>query len=224
MFSPWRVQIIVGVSLCAEPSEVLKTKPRVRTTTLWGEKSRDWQGPGALEDPVVVFSGGHNKSHRLGGLKHRNLLSHSTGGEESEIEASAGLSSSEEALLAVDGTPLPQSPLSLSACLPPAAAAAESLQSCPALRDPLDGSPPGSPVPGVLQARTLEGVAISFSSGTHALLAERPSLAKPLRCQPWGRARRSRMLRRRSNSAGWAVRRKRQRQPCHGDPSLHTGH
>jgi len=45
-----------------------------------------------------------------------------------------------------------------------AAAAAKSLQSCPALCDPIDGSPPGSPVPGILQARTLEWVAISFSS------------------------------------------------------------
>jgi len=41
-----------------------------------------------------------------------------------------------------------------------AAAAAKSLQSCPTLRDPIDGSPPGSPVPGILQARTLEWVAI----------------------------------------------------------------
>ena len=46
-----------------------------------------------------------------------------------------------------------------------AAAAAESLQSCPTLCDPRDGSPPGSPVPGILQARTLEWVAISFSNG-----------------------------------------------------------
>ena len=45
-----------------------------------------------------------------------------------------------------------------------AAAAAKSLQSCPTLCDPRDGSPPGSPVPGILQARTLEWVAISFSS------------------------------------------------------------
>ena len=45
-----------------------------------------------------------------------------------------------------------------------AAAAAKSLQSCPTLCDPIDGSPPGSPVPGLLQARILEGVAISFSS------------------------------------------------------------
>ena len=42
-------------------------------------------------------------------------------------------------------------------------AAAKSLQSCPTLCDPIDGSPPGSPVPGILQARTLEWVAIAFS-------------------------------------------------------------
>ena len=47
---------------------------------------------------------------------------------------------------------------------PAAAAAAKSLQSCPTLCDPLDGSSPGSPVPGILQARTLEWVAISFST------------------------------------------------------------
>ena len=46
-----------------------------------------------------------------------------------------------------------------------AAAAAKSLQSCLTLCDPMDGSPPGSPVPGILQARTLEWVAISFSKG-----------------------------------------------------------
>jgi len=45
-----------------------------------------------------------------------------------------------------------------------AAAAAKSLQSCPTLCDPIDGSPPGSTVPGILQARTLEWVAISFSN------------------------------------------------------------
>ena len=44
------------------------------------------------------------------------------------------------------------------------ATAAKSLQSCPTLCDPIDGSPPGSPVPGILQARTLEWVAISFSN------------------------------------------------------------
>ena len=45
-----------------------------------------------------------------------------------------------------------------------AAAAAKSLQSCPTLCGPRDGSPPGSPIPGILQARTLEWVSIAFSS------------------------------------------------------------
>ena len=44
------------------------------------------------------------------------------------------------------------------------AAAAKLLRSCPTLCNPIDGSPPGSPVPGILQARTLEWVAISFSA------------------------------------------------------------
>ena len=47
---------------------------------------------------------------------------------------------------------------------PAAAAAAKSLQLFPTLCDPIDGSPPGSPVPGILQARTLEWVAIPFSN------------------------------------------------------------
>ena len=58
------------------------------------------------------------------------------------------------------GVPLP-SPTNGHAA---AAAAAKSLQSCPTLCDPIDSSPPGSPVPGILQARTLEWVAISFSN------------------------------------------------------------
>jgi len=45
-----------------------------------------------------------------------------------------------------------------------AAATAKPLQSCPTLCDPIDGSPPGPPVPGILQARTLEWVAIAFSN------------------------------------------------------------
>ena len=52
----------------------------------------------------------------------------------------------------------------LSEIIPIAAAAAKLLQSCPTLCDPIDGSPPGSPIPGILQARTLEWVAISFSN------------------------------------------------------------
>ena len=53
--------------------------------------------------------------------------------------------------------------ISLLYICPYATAAAKSLQSCLTLCDPIDGSPPGSPVPGILQARTLECVAISFS-------------------------------------------------------------
>ena len=49
-------------------------------------------------------------------------------------------------------------------CAAAAAAAAKSLQSCPTLCDLIDGSPPGSPVPGILQARILEWAAISFSN------------------------------------------------------------
>ena len=54
--------------------------------------------------------------------------------------------------------------ISETSAYPAAATAAKSLQSCPTLCDPIDGSPPGSPVPGILQARTLEWDAISFSS------------------------------------------------------------
>ena len=53
--------------------------------------------------------------------------------------------------------------LSISSKSECAAAAAKSLQLCPILCDPIDGSPPGSPIPGLLQARTLKWVAISFS-------------------------------------------------------------
>ena len=52
----------------------------------------------------------------------------------------------------------------VSVCVCISAAAAKSLQSCPTLCDPIDCSPPGSPVPGILQARTLEWVAISSSN------------------------------------------------------------
>ena len=47
-----------------------------------------------------------------------------------------------------------------------AAAAAKSLQLCPTLCDPIDGSPPGSPIPGILQARILEWIAFPFSRGS----------------------------------------------------------
>ena len=56
------------------------------------------------------------------------------------------------------------SPETITILLISSAAAAKSLQSCPTLYDPIDSSPLGSPVPGILQARTLEWVAISFSN------------------------------------------------------------
>ena len=60
------------------------------------------------------------------------------------------------------GLPLPS--LLGSTAAAAAAAATKSLQSCPTLWDPIDSNPPGSPVSGILQARTLEWVAISFSN------------------------------------------------------------
>ena len=60
--------------------------------------------------------------------------------------------------------PLPHCNPTPAAAAAAAAAAAKLLQSCPTLCDPKDGNPPGSPVPGTLQARTLEWGAISFSS------------------------------------------------------------
>ena len=61
---------------------------------------------------------------------------------------------------------LPSSPETITALLISYAAAAKSLQSCPTLCDPIDGSPPGSAFTGIFQARTLEWVAISFPSYT----------------------------------------------------------
>ena len=73
----------------------------------------------------------------------------------------------------------------------PAAAAAKSLQSCPTLCDPIDGSPQGSPVPGILQARTLEWVAISFSNAWKwkvkaKSLSRVPTPRDPMDCSPPG--------------------------------------
>ena len=75
------------------------------------------------------------------------------------------------------------------------AAAAKSLQSCPTLCHPIDGSPPASPVPGILQARTLEWVAISFSNAwkwkvkwSHSVVSnpQRPHGLQPSRLlRPW---------------------------------------
>ena len=75
--------------------------------------------------------------------------------------------------------PLPQS----------SAAAAKSLQSCLTLCDPIDGSLPGSPVPGILQARTLEWVAISFSNAWKWKVRVKSlslTLSSPMDCSPPG--------------------------------------
>ena len=66
-----------------------------------------------------------------------------------------------------------------------AAAAAKSLQSCPTLWNPKDGSPPGSPVPGILQARTLEWVAISFSNAWKWKVKVKLLIRVRLLATPW---------------------------------------
>ena len=67
-----------------------------------------------------------------------------------------------------------------------AAAAAKPLQSCPTLWDPIDGSPPGSAIPGILQARSLESVAISFSNAwkwkVKKVAQSCPTLCNPMDC------------------------------------------
>ena len=70
-------------------------------------------------------------------------------------------------------------------CSTAAAAAAKSLQSCPTLCDPIDGSPPGSPVPGTLQARTLEWVAISFSNAGKGKVKVKSLSRVRLLATPW---------------------------------------
>ena len=65
------------------------------------------------------------------------------------------------------------------------AAAAKSLQSCPTLCNPIDGSPPGSPVPGILQARTLEWVAISFSNAWEQKVKVKSLSRLRLLATPW---------------------------------------
>ena len=77
----------------------------------------------------------------------------------------------------------------------PLAAAAKSHQLCLTLCDPINGSPPGSPVPGILQARTLEWVAISFSNAWNQCMKVKsesevaqscPTLSDPMDCSPPG--------------------------------------
>ena len=66
-----------------------------------------------------------------------------------------------------------------------AAAAAKSLQSCPTVCDPIDGSSPGSPIPGILQARTLEWVAISFSQCMKVKSESEVAQSCPFLATPW---------------------------------------
>ena len=66
-----------------------------------------------------------------------------------------------------------------------AAAAAKSLQSCRTLSDSIDGSPPGSPIPGILQARTLEWVAISFSNACKRKVKVKTLSRVRLLATPW---------------------------------------
>ena len=66
-----------------------------------------------------------------------------------------------------------------------AATAAKLLQSCPTLCDPVDGSPPGSPIPGILQARTLEWVAISFSNAWKWKVKVKSVSRARLSATPW---------------------------------------
>ena len=69
-----------------------------------------------------------------------------------------------------------------------AAAAAKSLQSCPTLCNPIDGSPPGSAIPGILQARTLEWVAISFSNAWKWKMKVKSLSRARLLATPWTEA------------------------------------
>ena len=69
-----------------------------------------------------------------------------------------------------------------------APASAKSLQSCPSLCNPVDGSPPGSPIPGILQARTLEWVAISFSSAGKWKVKVKSLSRVRLLATPWSAA------------------------------------
>ena len=71
-----------------------------------------------------------------------------------------------------------------------AAAAAKSLQSCPTLCDPIDGSPPGSPIPGILQARILGWVAISFSNAWNWKVKVKSLSRARLLASPWTAAHR----------------------------------
>ena len=91
------------------------------------------------------------------------------------------------------------SPISVSA-----AAAAKSLQSCPTLCDPIDGSLPGSPVRGILQARTLEWVAISFSSAWKWKVKVKSLSRVRLSATPWTAAHQAPLPMRFSRQEYWS--------------------
>ena len=84
-----------------------------------------------------------------------------------------------------------------------AAAAAKSLQSCLTLCDPIDGSPPGSPVPGILQARTLEWVAISFSNAWKWKVKVKSLSRARLLATPWTAAHQAPLSMRFSRQEYW---------------------
>ena len=119
---------------------------------------------GRLEEYVCYLM--HECAHRRAGGKEMAALW--MGQELGSIYRQAGWSSRRQSL--------PEA-----TCQETVAAAAKSLQSCPTLCDPIDGSPPGSSVPEILQARILEWVAISFSNAwMHAkLLQSCPTLCDP---------------------------------------------
>ena len=80
---------------------------------------------------------------------------------------------------------LPSEPPGKPCCLPGAAAAAKSLQLCPTLCDPIDSSPPDSAIPGILQARTLEWVAISLSNAWKGKVKVKSFSRVRLLATPW---------------------------------------
>ena len=86
----------------------------------------------------------------------------------------------------------------------PAAAAAKSLQLCPTLCDPIDGSPPGSPIPGILQARTLEWVAISFSNAWKWKVKVKSLGCVRLSATPWTAAHQAPLSMRFSRQEYWS--------------------
>ena len=133
---------------------------------LWLGKLTERQ---VLYDPRFFSFGSHNWSHRTfqgytGAPRYIGKEQTNLAGNPSYKKARASIPEAdniqERAPQGLQKTPHSQTFRLLIA----AAAAAKLLQSCPTLCDPTDSSPPGYPVPGILQARTLEWVAISFSN------------------------------------------------------------